>query len=164
MNTENEAAITEIVGSIRRLVRAVYQDTSKVSRGFGLTGSQSGVLRSLANYGPLSSAELSRKLFVTPANITGIIDRLEKKGFVNRVRKEGDRRVALIILTSPGEELAKDLPDPVERKLVSGLDGLDREQVSGLKAALDQVLHMIDARDIPDTPLELDKDQISSNS
>ena len=83
MSSENEIIIKEIVSSIRRLYRAVYLDSSKVSRRFGLTGSQSGVLRTLFRNGPLSSADLSRNLFMTPSNITGIIDRLEKKGLVS---------------------------------------------------------------------------------
>lgn len=89
MITENELLIKEIVCAIRRLVRAVYLDTEKMSRRFGLTGPQSGVLRTLSEHGPLSSADLSRKLYVTPANITGIIDRLEKKGWQSVFESRG---------------------------------------------------------------------------
>ena len=116
MKPENEITINEIVGAIRRLVRAVYLDTAKMSKQFGLTGPQSAVLRILVKKGPISSAELSRKLYVTPANITGIIDRLEKKGLVERTRKDGDRRIALITLTESGMNLGKTLPDPIENK------------------------------------------------
>jgi len=77
MSAENELIIKEIVDAIRRLYRAVYLDSAKMSRQFGLTGSQSGVLRNLVAHGPLSSAALSRRLYVTPSNITGVIDRLE---------------------------------------------------------------------------------------
>ena len=125
MSVENELVIKEIVDAIRRLYRAVYLDAAKMSRQFGLTGSQSGVLRNLVAHGPLSSAALSRRLYVTPSNVTGVIDRLEKKGLVERVRKEGDRRIALITLTEKGDELSKSLPDPIEKKLISELGDLE---------------------------------------
>jgi len=51
MKPENEIIINEIVGVIRRLVRAVYLDTAKMSRQFGLTGPQSAVLRILVKKG-----------------------------------------------------------------------------------------------------------------
>jgi len=107
MNPENESVIKDIVGSLRKLVRAVSLDSQKMSRQFGLTGPQSVVLRLLLNNGPMSSAELSRLMYVTASNMTGIIDRLEKKDLIERMRKEGDRRVTLIILTDTGKELGR---------------------------------------------------------
>ena len=158
MSEKNQIVIKEIVGSIRRLYRAVYQDSAKMSRQFGLTGSQSGVLRTLFDRGPLSSADLSRSLFVTPANITGIIDRLEKKGFVERVRKEGDRRVALITLTDSGLDLSQQLPDPIEKKLTSGLAHLDEDSVDNLKESMTRILNLIDAEEVPELPIEVATD------
>jgi DNA-binding MarR family transcriptional regulator len=109
------------VWSIRRLVRAVDLDSQKISNRYGLTEPQIAVLRNLFNNGPMSSADLSRKLYVTPPNITGIIDRLKKKQFVERIKKEGDRRVALITLTETGQELSKTLPDPIMKKFIAEL-------------------------------------------
>ena len=157
MSLENEKVIKEIVGAIRRLVKAVYMDTSKMSRQYGLTGSQSGVLRCLIQDGPQSSAELSRQLHVTPSNITGIIDRLEKKGLVERIRKEGDRRIAIIKLTEDGEALSKQLPDPIEIKLISELADLEPGQVQKLGNSMTHILNLIDASHLADTPLELNQ-------
>ncbi|CAB5079376.1 hypothetical protein D3OALGB2SA_358 [Olavius algarvensis associated proteobacterium Delta 3] len=141
------------MGSIRRLVRAVSLDSAKMSRQFSLTAPQSGVLRSLASNGPISSAQLSRELYVTPSNITGIIDRLEKKGLVQRVRKEGDRRVALITLTQAGEQLSSQLPDPIEIKLISALSDLESKKIADLRGALKLMLRLVDAQEIEDDPL-----------
>lgn len=158
MKPENEITINEIVGAIRRLVRAVYLDTAKMSKQFGLTGPQSAVLRILVKKGPISSAELSRKLYVTPANITGIIDRLEKKGLVERTRKDGDRRIALITLTESGTNLSKDLPDPIENKLIAELADLESGHVQMLGLAIKQILTLIDVKGIEATPLGLNQE------
>lgn len=160
MKPENEVTINEIVGAIRRLVRAVYLDSAKMSKQFDLTGPQSSVLRTLINTGPISSAELSRKLYVTPANITGIIDRLEKKGLVERIRKQGDRRIALITLTESGANLSRTLPDPIEAKLISELADLESGHVQMLGLAIKQLLKLIDVKGIEATPLGLNQEPI----
>jgi DNA-binding MarR family transcriptional regulator len=156
MQNQNELVIKEIVGAIRRLVRAVYLDSAKMSKQFGLTGPQSAVLRSLTNSGSISSADLSRKLYVTPSNITGIIDRLEKKELVERIRKQEDRRIVLITLTKKGAELSKSLPDPVEKKLISELSDLEPDHVHMLGLAVNEILNLIDAKGIEETPLEIE--------
>jgi MarR family transcriptional regulator, organic hydroperoxide resistance regulator len=155
MYAENEQLIQEIVGAIRKFVRAVSLDAFKMSRQYGLTGPQSSVLRTLVQYGPLSSAALSRRLYVTPSNVTGIIDRLEKKGLVERVKKEGDRRVALIMLTETGTELSNKLPDPIEKRLIYGLADLESEHVRILSLVMNQILNLIDAKEVDEVFLEI---------
>jgi DNA-binding MarR family transcriptional regulator len=155
MVSKNEAVIRDIVGSIRHLYRAVYLDSSKTSRRFGLTNSQSGVLRALHKKSPLSLAKLSRMLYVTPSNITGIIDRLEKKGLVERMRKKGDRRVTLVELTESGQKLSQLLPDPIEMRLINGLAHLEEESVKNLDNAMKQVLKLINADEIPNKVAEI---------
>jgi DNA-binding MarR family transcriptional regulator len=149
----NQDVIKDIVESIRRLVRAEYLDSKKMSKQYGLTGPQSLVLRLLIKNGALSSADLSRQMYVTPSNITGIIDRLEKKGYVERIRKPGDRRIALITLTQPGQELGKTIPDPIEKKFVNQLADLGPEHLQILAMAMNQILNLIDTKGIEDTPL-----------
>ena len=154
MNPENESVIKEIVGSIRKLVRAVYLESQKMSRQFGLTGQQSQVLRLLLNGGAMSSADLSRLMYVTPSNMTGIIDRLEKKDLVARTRKEGDRRVALINLTDAGKQLSADIPDPIEKRLINELIELDNKHVQLISMAMHQILHLIDVKDVEESYAE----------
>ena len=162
MNPQNESVIQDLVWSIRRLVRAVYLDSQKISKRYGLTEPQSAVLRNLYNNGPMSSADLSRTLFVTPSNITGIIDRLEKKQFVERIRKEGDRRVALITLTASGKDLSRTLPDPIMKKFITELADLEPDHVQLLAMAMNQVLNLIDAEEMEGEPLDINAESTSA--
>jgi DNA-binding MarR family transcriptional regulator len=148
-----EHAITDIVESIRRLVRAEYLDSQKMSKQYGLTGPQSLVLRLLIKKGALSSADLSRQMYVTPSNITGIIDRLEKKGLVERIRQQSDRRVVLITLTQSGKKLGKTIPDPIEKKIINQLDDLEPEHLQILAVAMNQILNLIEVKGARETPL-----------
>jgi DNA-binding MarR family transcriptional regulator len=151
---DNEASIRELVGGLRLLVRAVYVDSAKMSRRYGLTGAQSSVVRTLFQNGPISSADLSRKLYVTPSNITGIIDRLDKKGLVERVPQANDRRVVRIQLTAAGLTLGKALPDPIEKKLVRRLAHMPHEHIQLLCDLTREILDAIDAKAVIETPSE----------
>lgn len=150
---EQQESVQEIVAAVRKLVRSVFVDSARTGRKFGVSGAQNLVLRNLKSYGPLSSAELSRKMFVTPANMTGIIDRLEAKDLVYRQRKPSDRRVVLITMTEAGQKLSESLPDPVERKLLYGLRDKSPEEVSRIAASMATLLTLVDAEDIEDAPL-----------
>ena len=161
MNPQNESVIQDIVWSIRRLVRAVYLDSQKISKRYGLTGPQSSVLRNLLNNGSMSSADLSRLMYVTASNMTGIIDRLEKKDLIERMRKEGDRRVTLIILTDTGKKMAVGIPDPIEKKFINQLADLELEHVQLLAMAMNQILNLIDAEDLEAEPLEINPETLA---
>jgi DNA-binding MarR family transcriptional regulator len=150
MNVERDLLIKEIVNGIRLLSRTVQQDSAKIGKRFGLTVAQGAILRNLALWGPSSSADLSRRLYVTPANITGIVDRLEKKGLVVRNRQQDDRRVILLTLTEQGEELGRLLPDPIEQRLISGLADMDSKRIRNLSTAVSQVVNLIEESDSED--------------
>jgi len=152
----SEEVIKDIVKSIRRLVRAEYLDSQKMSKQYGLTGPQSLVLRLLIKKGALSSADLSRQMYVTPSNITGIIDRLKKKGLVERIRKQDDRRVALITLTPSGQKLGQTIPDPIEKKFINQLADLKPKHLQILARTMNQFLNLIDTKGAEETTLEID--------
>jgi DNA-binding MarR family transcriptional regulator len=144
MSAENEQMIKNIVAALRRLLRAVYMDNAKMSRQYGVTGPQGGVLRHLRDSGPASSADLSRSLYVTPSTMTGLIDRLVSSGLVERIKKANDRRVSMINLTPAGKELSGRLPDPLELRLVSKLSDLDTGHVKQLTTFVNELLSMVE--------------------
>jgi MarR family transcriptional regulator, organic hydroperoxide resistance regulator len=153
MINKNRELVNEIASRIRKLRRSVYHDYIRTSRKFGLTETQSDVLRTLLAYGAMSSADLSRNLYMTPANITGVIDRLETKGLVERIRQHEDRRVTLISLTGNGRYLSEQLPDPIENKLITGLENLDPEVIRSLAEAMKRIIDLIGDDEIETVPL-----------
>ena len=70
-----------------------------------LSSSQFGVLETLYHLGPLCQGEISAKLLKSTGNITLVLDNLEKRGLVRRVRDQQDRRMVKIFLTPDGEVL-----------------------------------------------------------
>ena len=156
LNNQNSEVIKEIVKAIRRVVRVLYLDSREMMKRFDLTSPQYLVLCSLASKGSLSSVDLSKILFVSPANMTGIIDRLEQKKLICRVKKESDRRISLIELTDKGLKLSQKIPDPIEEKFIAGLKDLEPSEVHGIYASIIKVVDLIEAKHVQDTPFEIE--------
>ena len=89
----------------------------------GITESQLQALGLLVDNGPMLMRKLSDAMLVTPANVTGIVDRLEEKKLVRRTPGEGDRRATIIEITPEGkslyEKVAKKKDDMVQKALAT---------------------------------------------
>src|SRR5919204_6030706 len=70
----------------------------------GLTFTQAHALRMLDPERPLPMSALADRLFCDASNVTGIADRLESRGLVERRSAEGDRRVKVLALTPEGAQ------------------------------------------------------------
>jgi DNA-binding MarR family transcriptional regulator len=72
-------------------------------RSLGLTSSQFDVIATLGDTEGMTCKELSEKTLVTKGTLTGVLDRLEKKGLIERVPSRQDRRSTIIRLTPKGD-------------------------------------------------------------
>jgi len=91
--------------SIIATYKAMQKGIAKLLASEGLTQPQFYALRFVSKHGPVKMKVLSDELQVTPANITGVIDRLESRGLIKRMAQAGDRRATLLVLTQKGEAL-----------------------------------------------------------
>ena len=104
IKTDNEA----IVYSIARLYVLLNQYLTDVYSKFGLNPAKFNLLMLIKHKGGekgIPQIELGNQLYVSAANITKLIDYLEKKKWVMRINARGDRRVKLIKITLRGSKL-----------------------------------------------------------
>ncbi len=88
-----------------KLLRAADSVSARVNGAMvkaGLTPSQFGVLEALWHLGAMSQTALGKKLLRSNANITTVVDNLEKRGLALRQRDTADRRVVMVHLTPAG--------------------------------------------------------------
>ncbi len=97
---------------------------------------------------PMSMGELSRRLMVTNANITGLIDRLAREGMVARKPSEQDRRRHMVELTAMGTRLFEAMAEDHRVWLADMTAGLDRGETGELFRLLgrlkESILHSRD--------------------
>ncbi len=91
-----------------RLHRRVSGAVAGELKALGLSVPQFDVLSTLTEAEGLTQQELAARLYVTKGNVSGLIDRLDEAGLVERRAIPGDRRSYALHLTQTGRRLARD--------------------------------------------------------
>jgi len=102
----------------------------------GLTLTQLGVLEAVLHLGPLPHGELGRKLLTSPGNLSDVVDKLEKRGLVCRVRATADRRQVRVELTAAGRALIGDVFPRHAGDIAGAMAGLDGAELAVLDGLL----------------------------
>ncbi|MCG6493496.1 MarR family winged helix-turn-helix transcriptional regulator [Kitasatospora sp. A2-31] len=98
----------EVVDLMANLVGLFHREYEEAAAARSLTGAQAKVL-ALLRRGPMPMRHIAQTLSCEPSNITGIVDRLESRGFVTREADQQDRRVKLVAATETGAAASEEL-------------------------------------------------------
>lgn len=101
MSPRADPLTAEVVDLIGTVVARYHEEYEHAASEHSLTGAQARVLRLLAEE-PLPMRRIAQRLKCEPSNITGIVDRLEARGLVERRPDPADRRVKLAAPTADG--------------------------------------------------------------
>ena len=140
--------VREIIYQIRRLMQAGELFTKELNKTYQVSAPQLHCLLALHENGPLPPSHIARHIMVKSSTVTGIIDRLEQKGFVERLRNSPDRRVITIQLTEAGKELAQNAPPPIQHKIVHGIRKLPEGEIKQIILSLSKLTYMLDVYDL----------------
>ena len=147
----SDVAVSETMQSLRRIFKAIENYSREVSREYGITGPQLWALKTISQNENLSLSELGKGMFLHPSTITGLVDRLEKRGFVLRKRDREDRRVINIQLTAKGATLVKKSPNPIQGRMIHGLRRLKREELHAIFNSLKKLVEIMEAQNVKAT-------------
>ena len=149
MTVETEPdRIQEVIHLMRKLMQAGERYTKELNKKFSVSAPQVACLLALLDNGPTSPSQIAKRIMVESSTVTGIIDRLEQKGLVTRMRVSPDRRVITVELTASGRRLAENAPPPIQQKIVKGLRKVDEGERARIIATLTRLTEMIDAEDM----------------
>lgn len=132
-------ALEETHLALRRVMAATKGRFHAVLGQHGLTFPQWLVLKSLGRKGRLTAKEIADLLESTPANVTGILDRLERDGLVTRSKSAEDRRVVHVRLTEEGHARIGAVIGVATRVLSEMFEGWTHEELAELRALLARV-------------------------
>ena len=148
MNTPRDVAVSGIMQSLRRIFKAIQDYSHEVSKNYGITGPQLWVIKTISLNGKLSLGDLGKGMYLQPSTITGLIDALERRGYVARVRDQEDRRVVKIQLTPKGQRLARKAPNPARGKKISGLTKLKRSELNVIFNSVQKLAQIMEAQNM----------------
>lgn len=143
----------EVLVAIRQIIRAIDLHSKKLSKIAGLTGPQLILMRSIEQLGEVTIRELSRNTNMSQATATTILDRLERNGYVRRVRSVTDKRKVHAHLTEFGRELLHKAPQPLQDNFVSQFQQLEEWEQTLLLSSIQRLSAMMKADNIDVAPM-----------
>lgn len=143
----------EVLVALRRIIRATDLHSKHLSKTSGLTSPQLLILQMLNQHGELTVGDVARKVSLSHATVTTIIDRLEKREFVRRERGSSDKRKVFVFLTKQAGDALINAPTPLQDSFVQQFQGLQDWEQSMILSSLERVAKMMDAQHIDASPV-----------
>ncbi|MDD2733445.1 MAG: MarR family transcriptional regulator [Desulfuromonadaceae bacterium] len=150
---KNAEAVSRVIDNLRRIFQAINEYSKNAEQITGLTGPQLWALKILAIAAPLRLSDLARQMYLRPATVVGIIDRLEGKGLVTRTRSVQDRRAVDIDLSDTGRNVVSKAPEVAQAMLLNGLEELTHDQFSSVEDGMQLMVKVLGAEHITPQPL-----------
>ncbi|HKJ63991.1 MAG TPA: MarR family transcriptional regulator [Desulfopila sp.] len=123
----------------------------KLLNPYGLTMEQFHILKSTSTEAGISQSQLCVSVGKKPANITRLLDRLEKKGWIERQPNPADRRSSLVYLTEEGGRIIAEVSNEFESYASWFVEGIGQEEELVFRRVLekinDNIEHLVKALD-----------------
>jgi DNA-binding MarR family transcriptional regulator len=153
MKDQKNDLCNNVLVAIRRIARAIDVHSKDLVRDYGITGPQLLLMQSLSESEPSTTGDLAKRIHLSNATITEIINRLEKRTYIERKRNTQDKRQVLVSLTTFGKEILKNAPPPLQARFVSEFNKLEVWEQNSLLSSLQRVASMMEAKEIEASPI-----------
>jgi DNA-binding MarR family transcriptional regulator len=139
---------TEAVMNTIRTADLIYDRIGQLLRPLDVSPAGGLVLGILRDRGNLSPSELGDRLIVSRATITGVVDSLERRGFVRRLPNPADRRSLLVEITPAGLRVLQRLRTLVHRNEQQWMAALSDDELRAYIALLHRIQERVDAAEL----------------
>jgi DNA-binding MarR family transcriptional regulator len=129
--------------AMRKIARAISVHSSEMAKRHGLTTPQIAVMREVCDAGKLPVSQIAARTSLSHATVSGILDRLERGGYLERVRDHSDRRCVNIRMTAAGRNEMDRTPPLLKQGFVSAFAELPEWEQMALLSALERIAAMM---------------------
>jgi DNA-binding MarR family transcriptional regulator len=143
----------QVLVALRRVIRATDLHSKQLSKHSGLTGPQLLIMRTIRGLGEVAIGTIADKVSLSQATVTTILDRLEHRNLVYRVRSTRDKRKVHAHLTEEGIEKLNRAPQPLQEEFILRFQALDLWEQTMIVASLQRVASMMDADGLDASPV-----------
>jgi DNA-binding MarR family transcriptional regulator len=148
---ENQINAEQISLQIIMRLRQIMQEMSKHSKlileKYKISTPQLICLNEVFQHGPISIGALTKIVFLNNSTVTGIVDRLEKRELVKRVRVSKDRRQVHVEITDQGIAFINEAPKPIQDQFMDRLLTLDEDKIGLVLWSLEMLVDMLGNKD-----------------
>lgn len=138
----------EILISLRRIMRAVDLHSRKLEKEFHLTGPQLYIINEVTKHDSISIGQLAHNASLSNATVTNIVQRLEGRGYIKRIRSSDDKRKVFVEITSLAKEVLTHTPSLLQESFVERMEKIKPWEQTMLLSSLQRIAEMMDAENI----------------
>ena len=149
---QNRSVSDNVMIALRKIIQAIDMNSKKLVKRVGLTGPQLVILQEISNQGEVTAGEIARAVSLSQATVTGILERMEKRGLLARQRSDRDKRRIMVSITATGEQVLKDAPPLMQEAFVERFTSLQDWEQTMILSALQRLVSIMDARAIDAAP------------
>jgi DNA-binding MarR family transcriptional regulator len=142
-----------VLQSLRKIIRAADLYSKKLADEHDITAPQLVCLLAIMEEETTTAKNLAGRIHLSPSTVVGILDRLEKKDLVRRLRDTVDRRVVNVMLSEHGRKLVENAPSPLQDGLAGSLKRLSEMEQATIALSLERVVELMEAVHIDAAPI-----------
>ena len=142
----------QVIVALRRIMRAIDLHSRRLVQDYSLTGPQLLLLQSIMRKEGMSLGELAKTASLSNATVTGIIDRLERRGLVERRRGSKDRRQVFVRGTESARKILENAPPLLQEKFLAEFSNLDEGEKNLILDSLNRIALMMGADKLDASP------------
>jgi DNA-binding MarR family transcriptional regulator len=151
---EAEVALCEqVLVALRRITRAIDLHSRQLTQSHGLTGPQALILKCLLDRDEISVGVLAHLVNLSQTTVTDILNRLEKRGLVHRVRSQVDRRRVNVAATEKASLLLRNSPPLLQEQFIQRFNALLDWEQALILSTLQRVAGMMDTQELSVSPV-----------
>jgi DNA-binding MarR family transcriptional regulator len=147
-----------VLATLRQIIRAIDIHSRRLSKQYGLTGPQLIVISEIGRYGPMTIGELARRVSLSQATVTTILDRLELKELATRERDRQDKRRVYVNITEKAREILERHPNFLQEAFTRRFNALEPWEQTLILSSIQRVAAMMNAQDLPTEPYDIDSE------
>jgi DNA-binding MarR family transcriptional regulator len=153
----------ELLISIRKVIRAIDLHSKQLNKLSGLTGPQLLIMQEIGRVKGVTASQIAKQINLSAATVTNILDRLENRGLIERVRNSEDKRRVSLFLTDNGRNSLIDAPQPLQEHFIQNFACLKDWEQSLILSSMQRIASMMDATELDASPvLEIEPMHMSS--
>ncbi len=139
-SSQRQRETRQIIDAVSKIKGMSYNHSQQLLKSFHVTGQQLAALRTVSESPRITLSELSARMYIHNSTISGIVDRLERRGYLVRYRDQNDRRVIYLRISPEGKKVVKKAPQYGLSMLIQNLDRLPSSEVHRLWGAIYTIL------------------------
>jgi DNA-binding MarR family transcriptional regulator len=142
----------EVLVALRRIIRAVDLQSKRLMQTSGLSGPQLMIMQAIERAGSVTAGNLARSVSLSQGTVTSILDRLERKNLLRRVRSTEDKRKVVVFLSEEGKSALALAPTLLQENFIDSFQRLEDWEQHLLISSLQRIAQMMDAQHLDAAP------------